>query len=91
MIEIVENVNRWIREGEKNWVEQNVFKKKESRTAQKIENDKNEIFAPCEHDKRYLFNYYFILKTFIASIMFFKIDEIKKNRRKYLETNQIFF
>ena len=64
-----------------------MFLKKKSRTAQKIKNDKNEIFAPCEHDERYLFNHHFISKTFIINITSFKIDEIKENRREYFETD----
>ena len=65
--------------------------KKKSRTAQKIENNRNEISASYEYDKRYSFNYHFISKTFIANITFFKIDEIKENRREYFKTNQVFF
>ena len=73
---------------EKEKIESNkTTRKKKSKIAQKIENDKNENFAPCERDKRYLFNYYFITKTFIASITFFKIDKIKKSRREYSETD----
>ena len=87
MIEVVKKVNRWIWKEKRDWIEQNVFKKRESRTAQKIENNKNEISAPYEHDERYLFNYYFISKTFIANITSFKIDEIKKNRWEYSKTD----
>ena len=54
--------------------------KKKSQTAQKIDNDKNEIFTSYKHHKKCLFNYYFIIKTFIISITFFKIDRIKESR-----------
>ena len=63
------------------------LKKKNLELRKKLKNNKNEIFAPCEHDKRYLFNYYFISKTLIVNITFFKIDEIKKSRREYFEIN----
>ena len=68
-----------------------IFRKKKSRITQKIKNNRNEIFAFNRSDERYLFNYYFIIKTFIANITFFKIDKIKKNRREYFKTKQIFF
>ena len=63
-----------------------IFKKK-SRIAKKIENDKDEIYALNEHDERYLYNHYFTSKTFIIYITSFKVDEIKKSRREYSNTN----
>ena len=65
--------------------------KKKSRIAKKIENNKNEICAFNKHCEKYICNYHFALKTFFAYSMFFKVREIKRNRREHIKTNQILF